>query len=93
VTEHPSSIPLQQNLFSNSQTDRQFQIGLAHPKTTRIVISPLAPAAVVDSLLGQYAIKKKKQAFEETLRHVRFQDLTAMSMKMTVFWDVVPGRK
>jgi hypothetical protein len=39
-------------------------------KTTRTFISPLVPVAAVDSLLGQYAIKKR-EAFKETVRHIK----------------------
>ena len=38
-------------------------------KTTRAFISPLGPVPAVDTLLGQYAIKKR-EASEETLRQI-----------------------
>jgi hypothetical protein len=39
-------------------------------KTTKTFISPLDPVPAVDSLLGQYAIKKR-EAFEETLGQIK----------------------
>jgi len=38
-------------------------------KTTRAFISPLGPVPAVDTLLGQYAIKKREGS-EETLRRI-----------------------
>lgn len=44
--------------------------GLRSSKTTRAFISPLGPVPAVDTLLGQYAIKKREGSEEETLRQI-----------------------
>jgi hypothetical protein len=43
--------------------------GTRSSKTTRAFISPLGPVPAVDTLLGQYAIKKREGS-EETLRQI-----------------------